>query len=136
VTYRLAIRQFRMAKASQYLERFMSKEMMDARTVVDQFCGKDIHDMIGSLRADNCREELGQIRMFANFFQELGIAFRKGLVDRRYTEEIFDFLVKSYWKKLYGWVQDYRKLQGDKSLYSKWEDLATIFENHSLESKR
>ena len=88
--------------------------------------------MVNAFKNNNNKEEIAQIRMFANFFQELGIAYRKELIDHAYTEEIFDFLVKSYWKKLHVWVQDYRNAMNDKTLYSKWEELATIFENKSL----
>ena len=131
-TYLLALRQFRMAKASTYLERFMSKEMIDAREIVDDMCRMEVDEMVSALRTKEKADELSEIRMFANFFQELGIAYRRGLIDHSYTEEIFDFLVKTYWKKLYAWVQAYRSTTGDTSLYSKWEDLATIFENKSL----
>jgi hypothetical protein len=137
VTYRLAIRQFRMSKASGFLERFMSPDVTKARLTVDRLCESPVDEMVKALRdgGDETQEDkLSQVRIFANFFQELGLAYSHRLVDRAYTEEIFDHLTKYYWDRLQPWVEAYRKERGDRSLYSKWHDLAVDFK-HKESSK-
>jgi hypothetical protein len=139
ITYTLAIRQFRMARASSFLERFLSSDMTRARMAVDKLCEGAVDEMVKALRdgASAKRDDLlSQVRMFANFFQELGIAYRHGLVHRTYTEEIFDFLVKSYWDRLQPWIEDYRTQKNDRTLYSKWHDLAVAFKHKDNQKAR
>ena len=126
ITYKFALKQFRMSKASHYLERFMSKDIMDARAVVDKYCDCSVEDMVRRLKEERNEEDANKVKMFANFFQELGIAYTRELVDRKYVTDIFDFLTTSYWTKLQPWVLEYRKATGNNSLYSKWANLATI----------
>lgn len=122
VGYKLATKQFRMSKASHFLERFMSKDMIEARNTVDRlFEGNDLKSTLEYLNEKKSLKDLNQIRMFANFFQELSIAYRNRLVDKKYIIDVFDVLTCKYWTLLTGWISDYRS-KSDNSLYSGWED--------------
>ena len=123
VGYKLATKQFRMSKASHFLERFLSKEMIEARNTVDrQFSGNDLKSILEYINNPENLNELNHIRMFANFFQELSIAYKNGLVDKNYVNDVFDILVCKYWTSLTGWIADYRSSSGN-TLYRGWEDL-------------
>jgi len=123
IAYKLAIKQHRMLQASRYLERLLSPEMIDAREVVDRWHNiGDLSEKLAWLDNPEHSEDLAHIRAFANYFQELGIAWERGLVDQNYIRDIFDVLSCRYWNRLAGWIQAYRN-SSDPSLYSKWESL-------------
>ena len=123
IGYRLAVKQFRMARASAFLERFHSGEMTRARTSVDRWLAAE--DLSERLKLINEAENvalLNDVRMFANFFQELGVAWNRKLVDREYARNCFDFLAVYYWTALSGWIADYRHRR-DPTLYRRFEEL-------------
>lgn len=128
IGYKLASRHFRMSKASSFLERFLSKEMIEYRNTVDElFSRNDLKFALEHLKDPENLDDLNHVRAFANFFQELGIAYRRKLVDKDYVKDVFDHLTCKYWNLLIGWINDYRNI--DPSLYRKWEDLRDELRN-------
>jgi len=130
VGYLLAVKQFRMARASAFLERFHAGEMSRARTAVDKWLASgDLSERLRTLYDPANVGLLNEIRMFANFFQELGVAWNRKLVDRGYARNCFDFLVVYYWSGLSGWIADYRQ-QRDPTLYRRFEELYDVMKKY------
>jgi hypothetical protein len=126
IGYKIGIKQFRMSKSANYLERFLSSEMTEARNTVDViFIKRDLQDILSHLSKPENINQINHVRMFANFFQELGVAYQNKLVDKKYTKDVFDFLSDNYWHLMLGWICDYRNKANNQSLYSKWEILKT-----------
>lgn len=124
VTYRITISQFKKKKASEYFERFLSRDVFESRITVDRLTANlQQKDLLNYFEEDTNKNELHQFIFFANFFQELGVAYLEKLVDKSYTMKVFDFLICDYWSKMHGWVSAYRELKKDETLYSKWEYL-------------
>jgi hypothetical protein len=67
-----------------------------------------------------------KVRALANLFQELGVAYARGVVDRATIRNNFDFLVPHYWTRLNFWVRDKRS-HLDKNLYRRFEAMASKF---------
>ena len=134
--YNLTIKHFKMSKSSDFLERFLSKEMIESRSCVDRvFEQNDLKSALEYLYRPENIDDLNKVRSFANFFQELSIAKKMNLVSDKYVKDTFDYLVCKYWSLLSGWISDYRS-KSDSTLYSKWEDLRDDFRNNNNELKK
>jgi hypothetical protein len=125
VMYYLAIKQFRMSKSSQYLERFLESEFLKLREFVDDYIDgrKASQKQDSPIAVPDFKHDLIQMITFANFFQELSVAYRHRLADRKYIRDVFSFLIQYYWEHLSHWVDAYREQKQRRSLYSDWEKL-------------
>jgi hypothetical protein len=128
ITVFIAKKQFGVQKASAYIERFNSVEMLNARTAVDQWTVLDISDEDKIEKILNDIALQNHIRMFVNLFQELGVAYIYGGVHKKTVRDNFDFLIPYYWKKLNFWVVYLRNYHNDQTLLHKFEMLAEKME--------
>ena len=63
-------------------------------------------------------EQITQITVFTNFFQELGAALVNKVVDKKYTWDIFGGLVERYGKELKPFIEALRFIRKRETLYS------------------
>lgn len=65
-----------------------------------------------------------QIRTYLNLFQELAVAFEKGMVDKHIFYRNFDFLIVSNWERFADFIYTIRALTGDFTIYKRFELMA------------
>lgn len=123
--YYLAVKQYRMSKSSEYLQRFLERELFDCREFIDEWVNEKgpAEKRLEWLNLPENRHEKARVIVFANFFQELSIAYRRGLGDRTYIIDVFSFLIRHYWERMNFWVAAYRNEKNRSTLYEDWEDL-------------
>ena len=132
IMYWLATKQFRMSKSSTYLERFLGREVLELRESIDVWLSGD-HPASKRLEEINLPEQAhrkAQMIAFANFFQELGIAYKHNLADKKYVRETFSFLASHYWQRLNFWIAAYRDEKHRPTLYAEWEYLYNEIKSH------
>ena len=61
--------------------------------------------------------------MLANLFQELACSLKTGLVDERYTWDVFGHLIQLYWRNMEGALM---ALRNARSRYSLWGDFQAM----------
>lgn len=129
VMYWLAVRQYQMNQSSQYLNRFLDKELFELRESVDLWLesGADTIKKLEQLNDEECRHTKSEAIAFANFFQELAISYQRKLTHRRYIYDTFGFLAQHYWERLNFWVCSYRDEKNRRTLYAEWESLYNEF---------
>lgn len=118
----VTIWQFTRTRASSYIERFNSKDMLECRTEVDKWLREHATNSARLEALEKDGDLSVQLKQFANLFQELGAAYEFRVADRRTVEVLFDTLVIMYWERLRFWVYHYRASQ-DPSLYARFEGL-------------
>jgi hypothetical protein len=118
----VTIYQFTRTRASSYIERFNSKDMLECRSEVDGWLRMHSTNAarIEALEADG--DLSVKLKQFANLFQELGAAYEFRIANRKTVEVLFDTLIIMYWERLRFWVYDYR-VSHDPSLYARFEGL-------------
>lgn len=126
ITYFLAVKQFRMNKSSNYLERFLGREFIAIRENVDSWLADPTppSERISNLKTEDGLHTKAQLVAFSNFFQELGVAYKHNLVDHNYIKAVFEFLLINYWDKLKFWIECYREEKGRSTLFADWENLS------------
>jgi len=113
---------FKKTRASSYLERFNDPSTLNSRALVDRWLSTHPTNTERLLALDSDPELASAVKYFANLFQELGVAYREGVVCRSTVADTFDTLVIIYWEKLRFWVADHR-LRLSPTLYSSFEQL-------------
>jgi hypothetical protein len=114
--------QFTRIRASSYIERFNSKDMLESRVAVDAWL-RDHPTTMARLETLESSPELSvQLKQFANLFQELGAAYEFRIAHRGTVEVLFDTLIVMYWERLEFWIEDYRASY-DPTLYARFERL-------------
>ncbi len=114
----LTRRHFGIVRAANFAERFNSPEMFGVRLKVDRWLHGS-HDQMEK-KIDALREDAeleASVRLFTNFFQELGASYRARHLDRGYVRMTFDYLVPYYWKQLAFYVKWSRDSTGNRTLY-------------------
>ena len=123
-TYEHFIRQ----KAFDYIERFNSADFMEIRISVERWLlvTREHDDLAELLFSQDPSDVEGSIKMktYLNFFQELGVAFEKRMIDKRIFFKNFDFLILSNWYKFEKFIFSLRERQNDFSLYKRFELMA------------
>jgi len=116
----LTIAQFRRSRASSYIERFNSTDMLANRVAVDRWLDATpgSRARLDAFEADHHLG--GQIRQFVNLFQELGTAYQYRIAHRKSVEVLFDSLVIMYWERLHFLVEHLRA-RTDPTLWSRFE---------------
>lgn len=114
--------QFRRTRASAYIERFNSRDMLESRVAVDRWLREHQTTSARLEALENDPHLLTQVRQFANLFQELGAAYQFRVVHRKTVGILFDALVVMYWEQLRFWVYDYRA-RLSPTLYARFEHL-------------
>lgn len=118
----LTIAQFTRTRASSYIERFNSSEVLDNRVAVDRWLQ---HHATSTARLEALARDpklTAQLRQFTNLFQELGAAYQFRVAHRRTVRVLFDALVVMYWEQLRFWIYEYRA-RSDPTLYARFEYL-------------
>lgn len=113
------------SKAFSYIERFNSQEFMELRIAIDQWLvlHKDpqtMIDVLSSERADDIEVSI-KIRTFLNIFQELAVAYEKGMIDKHIFFRNFDYLILSNWDKFADFIYSVRAANNDFSIYKRFE---------------
>jgi dephospho-CoA kinase len=126
----LTIAQFRRNRASAYIERFNSKDMLESRVAIDDWYQRHSSrkEMLGELESNTTLAT--RLRQFCNLFQELGAAYQFGIAHRRTVRVLFDTIVVMYWERLRFWVYNYR-IVTDPTLYARFEYLYQKIEKRS-----
>lgn len=118
----ITVRHFTRSRASSYIERFNSKDMLESRGAVEEWLRTHptSRKRLEALEADPVLAS--QLKQFANLFQELGAAYRFKVAHRETVQTLFAELVIMYWERLRFWILDYRA-SAHPSLYSQFEFL-------------
>lgn len=122
----LALKHFRARTAAEYMDRFSRPDMRLIRERIDNWIDSVGTDeaRLAALSESNPPVTVNEIRVFANFFQELGLLCGERLMHRRTTRLLFDFLAPYYWGRLSFWVRAYRNDKNDQTLYAHFEEFA------------
>ncbi len=129
--YYQATRHFDIQRTSYMIERFNTKELVDARDVTDKWLDKkeDVKSLMDravdpysknpepqktgegkleSAEAEEAATIVKSIRVFCNFFQELGTAEKHGTLDEGYMWDVFGGIVNKYGEELKPFVEELR----------------------------
>ena len=120
-TYQLAresreasFRQIRVQTWLEFQKRFDSHEMIGARKILAIRLKLNIQDKDASIS-----------ETVLNFFEDLGIAYEKGYIEKELAEDSFSFHACRWWKILKSYVEQERnRHKNDISLFANFEKFA------------
>lgn len=115
-------------RAFAYIERFNHKDFMELRIAIEQWIVENpTPTSLSTLLKSKNRDDISmsvQIRTYLNLFQELAVAFEKGMVDKHIFYRNFDFLIVSNWERFADFIYTVRALTGDFTIYKRFELMA------------
>ncbi|OHD85872.1 MAG: hypothetical protein A3J39_09575, partial [Sulfuricurvum sp. RIFCSPHIGHO2_12_FULL_44_8] len=115
-------------RAFAYIERFNHKDFMELRIAIEQWISENPNpSSLSTLLKSKALEDIAmsvQIRTYLNLFQELAVAFEKGMVDKHIFYRNFDFLIVSNWERFADFIYTVRALSGDFTIYKRFELMA------------
>lgn len=121
-------------RAFAYIERFNHKDFMELRIALEKWLAQNPRvDSFRLMLASKEPEEIEisvKIRTFLNLFQELAVAFEKGMVDKNIFYYNFDFLITSHWDRFEEFIFAYRAYTGDYTIYKRFEWMAKEVKRH------
>ncbi|SRR6266446_822475 len=130
--YHQTSRHFTIQRTTYMIERFNQKELVDARDVADGWLRKkedpralmdrakyadneelyslktDAEKSESEKMRDDARKTVQNIRVFCNFFQELGTAMKHDTLDEEYMWDVFGAVVMKYGVELRPFVEELR----------------------------
>jgi hypothetical protein len=129
--YYQTTRHFDIQRTSYMIERFNTKELVDAREVTDNWLAtgesaeslmdravdphsqkpessKTTKEKLESKKARAAAETVKSIRVFCNFFQELGTAEKHRTLDEGYMWDVFGAAVSKYGEELKPFIEELR----------------------------
>lgn len=144
--YYQATRHFAIQRTSYMIERFNTKELVDAREVTDDWLDKkedvrslmdravDPHsqkpekqktdaEKLESAHAKEAADTVKSIRVFCNFFQELGTAEKHRTLDEGYMWDVFGSMVTKYGGELKPYVEEVRVRRQRPQLFQEFLSL-------------
>lgn len=112
-------------RAFAYIERFNNKDFMELRIAIEQWIVDNpdptsLSALLKSKKSEDISMSV-QIRTYLNLFQELAVAFEKGMVDKHIFYRNFDFLIVSNWERFANFIYTVRALTGDFTIYKRFE---------------
>ncbi len=125
---------FKLQRSTHFIERFNSGELHQMRIRVDEFIRQQpnwethLRGMREGTLSPEQRSLLYDVRVFANFFQELSTALQHDTLSKAYIWDVFGGLVKRYWKELQPYIEVTRKLDQRPTLFCDFEALANEME--------
>ena len=140
-----AQRLFNLNRTSYFIERFHRPEMLEARADADRWLrvrrGKEdtvseqqVRDMLHAANLVSADFEdprqaedaavFVDLRLIANFFQELGAAFDNESLDEKYLWQVFGSLVTRYHRDLAPFLKGMRNRANNQDLYEDFDQLA------------
>nr|WP_320132562.1 DUF4760 domain-containing protein [uncultured Holophaga sp.] len=127
-------------RAFAYIERFNHKDSMELRIEVEQWLALNPQrDALIRLVTSRDPKDIAlaiKVRTYLNLFQELAVAFEKGMVDRRIFYRNFDFLITSHWDRLEEFIFSYRAHTGDFTLYKRFERMVAQVKCHRVKGRQ
>nr|WP_299383850.1 hypothetical protein [Allomuricauda sp.] len=108
ITIWLTVRHFKTSKTISYIERLNTPEMAAFRADIDAWLGMDIPDAEKCKIIEEDKDLFFKVKILTNLFTELGISYKKRIVRRSLTREIFYPLVPSYWDRLQFYIWNSR----------------------------
>lgn len=128
-TNQTALHHYRIERVMLLADRF-NGALVPNRQVVDQFLASGLapatlfdrsearlagrHD---PEEGDRYLEMIRDVKLFAAFFQELGVAMRHEILDERYTWDVFGSLAKRYGQELQPFIAEARRRAKRPTLY-------------------
>ena len=114
--YHQTSKYFTSERTSYYIERFNRTEIVEARDVTDRWLEtkespKELYDRAKdrtSLEGKEAGITLRNIRVFTNFFQEIGAAMKHETLDDEYLWDVFGGIVRRYGLELKPFVDETR----------------------------
>lgn len=145
--YYQTARHFDIQRTSYMIERFNTKELVDAREVTDNWLAtgesakslldraidphsqkpealKTEKEKFESEKAREAAEIVRSIRVFCNFFQELGTAEKHRTLDEAYMWDVFGAIVTKYGEELKPYVEEVRARRQRPQLFQEFLTLA------------
>ncbi len=118
----ITIRHFKIVRTISYIERFNNPNMAAIRGKVDNWLNssKSNQEKIEIINSDS--ELRANVFSFLNIFNEVGIAYKFGLLNKKVAFEIWDTVVPEYWEKLKFFI-DYNRNQG-RAIGANFEKIA------------
>ncbi|PCJ62426.1 MAG: hypothetical protein COA73_06530 [Candidatus Hydrogenedentota bacterium] len=118
---------FSLTRSQHYIERFNSGEMRKLRTRVNNWIerGQPLDKIFPEKPPldDESQLDLEALRLFSNFFQELGTAYKYRTVSRAYIWDVFGQIILRYGEDLAAFISEYRIHVNRKGLYIDFECL-------------
>ncbi|MDD5160426.1 MAG: DUF4760 domain-containing protein [Sulfuricurvum sp.] len=115
-------------RAFAYIERFNHKDFMELRITIEQWISENSNpSSLSTLLKSKKTEDISmsvKIRTYLNLFQELAVAFEKGMVDKHIFYRNFDYLIVSNWERFADFIYTVRALTGDFTIYKRFELMA------------
>lgn len=111
---------FKVLRAMSYVERFNGEEGVRQRAVVESWLADPEPERRIELFENDATLRMN-VLAFMNLFQELGVAYQRGLLDKKVVADFFDFLAPRYWEALGFLVEHYRKKTGDPAVYRRFK---------------
>lgn len=118
---------FQLSHAQQFIARFNGDEMAAHQRRVDALIDSGGDPALLADSRGLTDEQLGlrdSVLAVCNLLQELGTAYRRRVVDRRYTWDVFGAMIGKYWRNLSPFVSALRKARGRGTLFQDFEFLA------------
>lgn len=144
--YYQTTRHFNIQRTSYMIERFNMKELVDAREVTDNWLAtgesakslmdravdphsqkpessKTDEEKLESEKAREAAVTVKSIRVFCNFFQELGTAEKHRTLDEGYMWDVFGAIATKYGKELRPYVDEVRVRRQRPQLFQEFLSL-------------
>jgi hypothetical protein len=144
--YYQTTRHFNIQRTTYLIERFDTQELVDAREVTDDWLAKgespkslmdsavDPHsrepeasktekEKLESKKAAEAAATVNSIRVFCNFFQELGTAEKHHTLDEGYMWDVFGAAVTKYGEELKPFIEEMRVRRQRPQLYQEFLSL-------------
>jgi hypothetical protein len=144
--YYQTTRHFDIERTTYMSERLNMKELVDAREVTDDWLDtkedakslmdravdpysqkpesqKTEEEKLASAKAKKAAETVKSIRVFCNFFQELGTAYKHNTLDEGYMWDTFGAGVTKYGEELKPFVEELRVRRHRQQLYQEFSAL-------------
>jgi len=124
----LTIREARRASSEQlgvqtwlYVDpKFNSKELKLAR----KHLAEQLNPYVPSKRAEVDDDVL-------NFFESVGVLYKRNLLNKELAEESFSYWVVLYWEAAKVYIADERRAEHDESIYGDFEAFAKAMQKHT-----
>lgn len=129
--------QFRLVRASHYIERLNSKDMVETRTAVDGWLhglrglsAEEQDERFRALRRSDREKDVAmknQISLLLNLFTEMAIAYRRGALDDASIES-FDYVIPHYLQELRGYIKVVQEEAYPRPVYANLEYMSGVFD--------
>jgi len=135
----LVRRFFQYQRAMEFIDRFAGPALIKARTETDAWRLKavPIEQKLSELDwwlsaksttspDTNAASTASSVMIVMDFFEQLAAAYERDLIDRRFTQMVFYFYVRDYWRDLSVVARKWREMDNEPRLFTRFERLDQV----------